>query len=169
MSRLLHEGGLVPLVAVSQSPQRQAEAGIIGREGMTGISVMLGLDRCPHDTFVQKEGSAHYIATGDLRDAIGASDTLQRILLRYVHVTNVALAHTALANARGTIEQRLARWLLMVHDRGETDDIHLTHEFLSLMLGNRRGWGDDVAQRPGRKWPHRAFAGVASPFAIARD
>jgi CRP-like cAMP-binding protein len=55
-----------------------------------------------------------------------------------VHVVSVQIAHTALANAQGKIEERLARWLLMAHDRFDTDDLPITHEFLSVMLGVRR-------------------------------
>jgi CRP-like cAMP-binding protein len=132
------ERGLAFIVATSARRREQVEAGIVGRDGMTGTAVILGVEHSPHDTFVQQPGSAQCVSTGDLRQALAASDTLLPTLMRYVHVTTVALAHTALANARGTIEQRLARWLLMVHDRSESDEIHLTHEFLSLMLGNRR-------------------------------
>jgi CRP-like cAMP-binding protein len=59
-------------------------------------------------------------------------------LQRYAHAFAVQAAHTALANAQGKIEERLARWLLMAHDRTTGDSLHLTHEFLALMLGVRR-------------------------------
>jgi CRP-like cAMP-binding protein len=66
------------------------------------------------------------------------SPSLVFCLMRYAQVLAVQIEHTALANAHGKIEERLARWLLMAHDRLEDDDLHLTHEFLSIMLGVRR-------------------------------
>jgi CRP-like cAMP-binding protein len=66
------------------------------------------------------------------------SVTMLRCFLRFAHVFAVQSGYTALANAQGKIEERLARWLLMVHDRMERDTLELTHEFLALMLGTRR-------------------------------
>lgn len=131
------ESGLVSVVAMDRQ-RRQAEAGLIGREGMTGLAVLHGLDRTPHDTFVQSEGRAQCIATADLQEAMRTSSSLQATLLRFAHVYTIMMAHTALANARGTLEERLARWLLMAQDRSGSDELCLTHEFLSLMLGTRR-------------------------------
>jgi CRP-like cAMP-binding protein len=132
------ERGLVSVVAVGAGERHQAEVGLIGREGMTGLAVVMGLDRSPHDTFVQGAGRAQCITAADLQDAMNASRSLLARLLHYAHVCSVTLAHTALANARASLEERLARWLLMAHDRSDNDEIALTHEFLSLMLGTRR-------------------------------
>jgi CRP-like cAMP-binding protein len=132
------ERGLVSVVAIGSGDRRQTEVGIIGREGMTGLALVLGSDRCAHDTFVQSEGTAHCITAADLQVAMDSSRSLHGTLLRYAYVCSVSLAQTALANAQATIEERLARWLLMAHDRSHNDQIHLTHEFLSLMLGTRR-------------------------------
>jgi CRP-like cAMP-binding protein len=73
-----------------------------------------------------------------LQEAMDDSPTLRKLLLRYLHTTTVQTAHTALANGRFTIAQRLARWLLMSRDRVDSDNILLTHEYLFLMLGVRR-------------------------------
>jgi CRP-like cAMP-binding protein len=132
------ERGMASMVAVGGADRRQAEVNLIGREGVTGIALILGLDHSPHETFVQTEGCAQCISAADLQHVLAGSRTLHAVLLRYAHVSNVTIAHTALANARASIEERLARWLLMAHDRSENDEIYLTHELLALMLGSRR-------------------------------
>ena len=131
------ERGLASVVGTG-GERRQAEVAIIGREGMTGASFLLGVDRSPHETFMQLEGEGLYITADHLRLLMTESDTLTSSLLRYVHLFLVQVAHTAVANAKGNIEERLARWLLMVHDRVEGDDVKLTHDFLAQMLGVRR-------------------------------
>jgi CRP-like cAMP-binding protein len=132
------EQSLASVVAISGRERRHAEVGVIGREGMTGLALVFGIERAPHDVFVQIEGSAQCITASDLNDAIKASPTLFAAFLRYAHVYTVAIAHTALANARASVDERLARWLLMAQDRVEADEIRLTHDLLSLMLGIRR-------------------------------
>lgn len=131
------EQGIVSLIAISPSNER-IEVGTIGREGMAGIAILHGSDRSPDQTVVQVAGSALRMPSTALRDAMEASSSLRNRLLRYMHTVAVQMAHTALANGRFTIAQRLARWLLMAHDRLDSDDIPLTHELLSLMLGIRR-------------------------------
>jgi len=69
---------------------------------------------------------------------VGNSSTLQPLLLLYAHTFLVQVTQTAKANARSSLDERLARWLLMAHDRLDTDDLDITHEFLSVMLGVRR-------------------------------
>jgi CRP-like cAMP-binding protein len=129
------ESGFASVVA---NGQRDIEVGIIGREGMSGLSVVLGSDERPaNETFIQIAGTGQRIAAGELRDAIGASVSLHQVMLRYAHTFLVQTSQTALANGRGKIEERLARWLLMAADRVE-GELALTHEFLSIMLGVRR-------------------------------
>jgi len=105
---------------------------------VTGLALVLGHDRLPHDAFVQAECTAQRIAAVYLQDALQESRTLLATLRRYAYVWSVTLAQTPLANARASLDERLARWLLMAHDRSDGDEIYLTHEFLSLMLGTRR-------------------------------
>jgi len=132
------ERGIASVVAIGNGERRQAEVAVVGREGMTGLPVLHGTDRSPFDVFMQVEGSGTCISAQNLRRAIGQSLTLLKCLLRYAHVYNLQTSFTALANARGNISERLARWLLMARDRVESDDMVLTHEFLALMLGVRR-------------------------------
>ena len=87
------------------------------------------------------------IASGtDLRQAIRASRSLQDTLLKFVQAFGVQTAHTAISNVRSKLDQRLARWLLMAHDRLETDCLPLTDEFLSIMLGVRRAGVTEAVQ-----------------------
>jgi CRP-like cAMP-binding protein len=130
--------GIVSVVAISNNRQQEAEVGLIGWEGMTGLSVVLGTDMSPMNTFVQVEGEAQSIDAPKLRILMAESSTLCEALYKYVHAFAVQAAHTGLATARSTLDQRLARWLLMAQDRVEDDELHLTHEFLGLMLGVRR-------------------------------
>jgi CRP-like cAMP-binding protein len=130
------ENGIVSIVAKSR--HEQAEAAIVGREGMTGIPVVLGNDRWVNDTYVQVEGHGLRIKANDLRPALAKSATLRAMFLAFTQAFVVQTTQTALANARGNVEGRLARWLLMAHDRLDGDDVALTHEFLALMLGVRR-------------------------------
>jgi CRP-like cAMP-binding protein len=132
------ESGLGSVVAVSGGERRQAEVGVIGHEGMTGLAVVLGTDRSPCEIFMQVAGEGQCIKADDLREVLGKSPTMLRCLLRSAHVFGVQTSYTTLANAHGTVEERCSRWLLMSHDRLETDELLLTHDFLALMLGVRR-------------------------------
>jgi CRP-like cAMP-binding protein len=132
------ESGLGSIIAVGAGGHRQAEVGIIGREGVSGLSAILGAERSPHETVMQVEGAGWRIGTEALRNLMCASPSLREHLLRYAHVFSVQAAHTALANAQGKIEERLARWLLMANDRLGGNEMNLTHEFLAIMLGVRR-------------------------------
>src|SRR5262249_31946084 len=131
------ERGLALVVAVGSGEQRLAEVGVIGPEGMSGIALLLGADRSPNETFVQLEGTAQSITASDLRRVMAESSTLTSCLLRYAHVFAVQTGHNALANAKSTIEEGLARWLLMAHDRIDGDDVRITHDVLAQMLGSR--------------------------------
>jgi CRP-like cAMP-binding protein len=114
------------------------EIGIIGREGVTGLASILGSTTSPSHTFAQVAGCALRIAPTPLRQAMDRSEALRSVLLRYVLAFMFQMAHTAAANANGSIEKRVARWLLMAQDRLDDDKLPLTHEILSTMLGARR-------------------------------
>jgi CRP-like cAMP-binding protein len=131
------ESGFASVVA-RRSDDRGIEVGLIGREGMTGLAVLLSDDRSPHDTFMQSAGEGVRIAASSLRRAMEQSRTLHRTLMRYAHAFLLQTTYTAMVNGRSKIEERLARWLLMAHDRVGQDEIALTHEFLAVMLGVRR-------------------------------
>ncbi|KQT53786.1 hypothetical protein ASG43_17680 [Aureimonas sp. Leaf454] len=128
--------GLSSEIAVANEMNR-VEVGCVGKEGLSGHPVLLGVERSPHYSFMQVAGEALRIRTPDLQKAMDDSSTLRKLLLRYVHVFMIQIASSAVSDARFTIEQRLARWLLMTQDR-VGDRMPLTHEFLSLMLAVRR-------------------------------
>jgi CRP-like cAMP-binding protein len=114
------------------------EVGLVGWEGMVGLPIVLGIDQTPYEFFMQIGGHGWRIAVRDLERVMVQNSSLHRHLLRYVQASHVQVSETAFANANSDIEARLARWLLMCHDRVEGDDIPLTHEFIAMMLGVRR-------------------------------
>ena len=139
------EQGIASVVAVHPQGVR-VEIGIIGCEGMSGLAVVLGSDRSPHSTYMQAAGEAMYISADALRQAMGKSGNLRLHFLKYFQAFAVQTAHTAVANAKANVEQRLARWLIMSHDRVPGDNLNLTHEFLGLMLAVRRAGVTEALQ-----------------------
>jgi len=131
------ESGFASVVANGTS-KPSIEVGIIGREGMTGLAVVLGHDRAQHDTFIQLPGKGMRMTVDSFREAQDRSVSLHRELLRYANAFLMQTTTTALANGRSKVEERLARWLLMAHDRVDGDELPLTHEFLGMMLGSPR-------------------------------
>ena len=119
---------------------------------MTGASVVLGNgDRVPHEVYMQVAGRGVHLPADRLREAIAKSVTLHQVLLRYVHDFLMQTTQTAMANGRGKIEERLARWLLMAQDRIDGNELRLTHEFLAVMLGVRRSGITTALQELERK------------------
>ena len=114
------------------------EIGIIGREGVVNVPVLLAADRSPTDAFIQIAGTGLALSAARLRSAAEQSPVLNRMLLHFAAAFLIQTAATALANGRATVLERLARWLLMAHDRVDGDELPLTHDFLSVMLGVRR-------------------------------
>ena len=131
------DGGFASVVADGPG-KRSIEVGIIGREGLTGLSIVLGGDRSPHDTYIQAAGAGQRISAAKLRGAIDRSVSLHRSLLRCANAFLLQTTQTALANGRSKNEERLARWLLMADDRIDGGALPLTHEFLGIMLGVQR-------------------------------
>jgi CRP-like cAMP-binding protein len=131
------ESGLGSVIANS-ADGRSAEVGHIGFEGMAGSHVALMSRRTHSTTLMQVAGSALALPVARFIDVFEANADARRIFLRYVQSYQTQLAYTALANGGYTLHQRLARWLLMSHDRLRTEEIPLTHEFLSIMLAVRR-------------------------------
>jgi len=131
------ESGFASVVA-NGTNKPSIEVGIIGREGMTGLAIVMGHDRAQHDTYIQVAGHGLRISAAKLREADERSMILHRAMLRYAHAFLLQTTTTALANGRSKIEERAARWLLMADDRIDGDYLPLTHEFLGLMLGTHR-------------------------------
>jgi CRP-like cAMP-binding protein len=129
--------GFISLMA-NVNGHANLEVGLIGNEGMFGSSSAFGLDVTPLRALVQGSGGALRIKAADLRRAADASAPIRDTLNRYLCVIVAELAQNAACNRFHMIEARLARWLLMTHDRAHTDELALTHGMLATMLGVRR-------------------------------
>ena len=131
------EGALISLVTHMRDGAT-VEVGLIGRDGMVGIPVLLGDDIAFEAAVVQIAGDALRMPSVSFKELIkGRSSSLLTRLLLYTRVLMKQVAQTAACNGRHTAEKRLARWLLMCHDRVESDELALTQEFISDMLGLR--------------------------------
>jgi CRP-like cAMP-binding protein len=131
------EAGLISILARSRSGGR-IEAGLIGPEGACGLAVILADDRSPNEAVVQCPGQGVWLSADRLRQLMKSTPELERVMLRFVHSFIIQTAHTALADGRARLDQRLGRWLLMAHDRLGRPELPLTHELLASMLGVRR-------------------------------
>jgi len=112
-----------------------AEAGLIGHEGMTGIAAILGQRTASQRNIVQSPDGALRLETKRLKDECDRGGALQGLLLGYLHSFLLQVSQTAGCNGRHRLEERLARWLLMVEDRVQSSEFFLTQEFISQMLG----------------------------------
>lgn len=130
------ETGLVSLVAATESGR--IEIGLVGREGLAGVPLVLGTDRGPFLGIVQGGGAALRIPAAALREALHASPGLRGVLCRYGLSLMIQTGYTGYASAALNVEARLARWILMTHDRLNDEAMPLTHEFMAMMLGVRR-------------------------------
>jgi CRP-like cAMP-binding protein len=128
------ESGWVSLVSALEDGT-QAEVGIVGREGMVGLPLVTGVDTAFVEAYVQADGAALSMEATNFRRAMEEEAEFRAVLLRYVEVMLAQVMQTAACNGRHELEQRLARWLLMAHDRSEGDNLQITQEFLSMMLG----------------------------------
>jgi CRP-like cAMP-binding protein len=131
------ENGVVSVLAMSPG-DRHVQLGMIGIEGMTGFAAVLGAERSPNQVVVQSPGSALRASIEDVRCAMESSTALRQHLLFFVHLFMAQAGQTTLSIACAKLEERLARWILMAHDRFASDEMRVTHEQLALFLGVRR-------------------------------
>jgi CRP-like cAMP-binding protein len=130
------EDGVASVIA-DVDGKMAVELGIVGREGMVGLGVVYRDDENPFVTLMQVEGTAFAVEAGRLRSLMDERSDVQNVMLRFARAFSIQVASTALANGRAKLDERLARWLLMVGDRAGMS-FTITHEFVSVMLGVRR-------------------------------
>lgn len=130
-------GGVISLLTVV-GPGKAAEVGIVGNEGVVGSSAALGINISHLRAVVQGAGLGIRITSSHLHKELRTHGSWYRELFRFTHALMNQTAQTAACNRFHRVEARLARWLLATRDRVHSQHFHLTHEFLSLMLGVRR-------------------------------
>jgi CRP-like cAMP-binding protein len=129
--------GMVSLISLT-SEGASIEVGVIGNEGMVGVSAILGVNRMPHDAVVQLPGTALKLKLATLTAEIHRMDKLHDLLMRHIYLLHLQVSRSVVCNRFHDIESRLCRWLLMSQERVDSNLIPLTQEFLSTMLGVAR-------------------------------
>ena len=124
-----------------------AEMGLVGNEGVVGIALFMGGETTPNRAMVQGAGAALRLKAKAMLDEFKRGGEFQDLLLRYTQALITQISQTAVCNRLHSVEQRLCRWLLMTHDRTGSDELQMTHEFISNMLGVRREGVTLAAQR----------------------
>lgn len=114
------------------------EVGLVGSEGMLGVRVMLGARQTPHSATVQVAGTAMRMSADQLDKELHLGSPLQFMLLRYTQTLLNQIRQSSACNIHHSINQRLARWLLTMQDYAKSDELHLTHEIIGMMMGSRR-------------------------------
>src|SRR6267143_5118458 len=135
---------IVSLLA-AEDHHASLEVGMIGNEGMAGISVFMGVNRSRTLALVQGAGTAMRMKSAALRKESDHIGSFHRLLHRYAHSLLTQMSLSSACNRFHGLDARLARWLLMTHDRIGTDEFRLTQEFMSNMLGVRREGVNKVA------------------------
>jgi CRP-like cAMP-binding protein len=130
--------GVVSLITVMTAGGEPIETGTVGREGMVGLPAFLEADRAPGRALCQIPGTALRMSVDRFHACVGRIDSLRISLLRYTNVVMAMMAQAAACNRSHDTKARMARWLLMMHDRVDGDEFPLTQEFLGQMLGVRR-------------------------------
>ncbi len=115
-----------------------AEVGTIGNEGLVGLPLVFGDDRSPTSVYVQVPGAGVRMKATLFTEELARSASMRAVMLRYAHAFFNQVAQSAACNHFHTLQQRCCRWLLMTHDRMQSDEFLLTQEFLAMMLGVQR-------------------------------
>src|ERR1700689_5655531 len=129
--------GMVSLVIATEDG-RTVEVGEVGKEGFSGVQAAVGINKNQVREVVQIAGDGFRVKIGALKRVLQSAPELHRILTRYAVVQGMQFAQTAACNRLHNIEERLARWLLITQDRGDSPTLAITHDFLATMLGTDR-------------------------------
>lgn len=123
-----------------------AEMGLVGNEGVVGVALFMGGETTPNRAVVQGAGEALRMRAKAMLDEFKVGGQFQSLLLRYTQALMTQISQTAVCNRLHSVEQRLCRWLLMTRDRTYSDELEMTQEFMSNMLGVRREGVTHAAQ-----------------------
>ena len=115
-----------------------AEIGVVGNDGIVGIALFMGGDTTPNRAIVQSSGNAFKMKAKDLKAEFELGGMFQKMLLRYTQALMTQISQTAVCNRLHSVEEQLCRWLLLSHDRLKSDELVMTHDLISNMLGVRR-------------------------------
>jgi CRP-like cAMP-binding protein len=131
------ENAAVSLIATMENGAT-TEVGLVGREGMVGLTVFLGGAITPEQAIVQMAGTALKMKASVLRHELQVGSSLQMLLLRYTKSFIALMSQSVACSQHHSLEQRFARWLLTMHDYADSDTLSLTHEMVASMIGTRR-------------------------------
>lgn len=156
LGEVLHEAGgpieyvhfprnaMVSLISLTTAGE-SVEVGVVGFEGMVGVSSVLGVDNSPHKALVQINDGGTRLGVRELREEFRRGGALHDLLLRYTQTLLLQTSQVSACNRLHSLSERLARWLLMSHDRCVRDDLPFTQEFMSVMLSVRRAGVTEAA------------------------
>jgi CRP-like cAMP-binding protein len=130
-------GGMGSMI-IETADGRSVEVGVAGHEDMIGLPLAGGLDEFTYSVIVQVPGDGFRVAAGAMKQLLPQMPELSRLLLRRLAIRSVEVAQNAACNRLHNVRQRLSRWLLLTHDRLDSDVIKITHDFLSRMVGTDR-------------------------------
>jgi CRP-like cAMP-binding protein len=131
--------GVISIVTpIEGAPSSMVEVATVGREGLVGLPLFLGVDRTPGFAFTQVEGRGFRMPAEAFVELARSSEPFTRLLRRYTQALLVQISQSTACNRVHTVQERCARWLLMTHDRVQGDRFGLTQQFLGMMLGERR-------------------------------
>lgn len=131
------ENSMASIVANTPTGQ-STEIGVVGREGAVGLEVLMGVDSVPHDSMIQIPNGAWQIPSEALKAEFDTCETSRIVLLKFMYKLQSQIGQTTLCNRLHSVEQRLARWLLLCDDRIDAPTLQLTQDFLAIMLGVSR-------------------------------
>ena len=149
LGRVLYESGdrldfvyfpttaIVSLLYVMENGST-AEIGVVGNDGILGIALFMGGNTTPNRAIIQSAGNGHKMKAKDLMEEFSRGGKFHNLLLRYTQALITQISQTAVCNRLHSVEEQLCRWLLLSHDRLQSDKLVMTHDLISNMLGVRR-------------------------------